>query len=900
MVKLPSRAFALLSVVGLTALLACGDPPAGPLTATPQDLAFGEVLVGGSTSRAVTLTNTSTSAITVTEVSASSDALITSGQALPLTLSPGESTSLNVEVAPSVSGDVTGTVTVTSDTSNDPSVVRQIAKAVRPQTPLDAAPSAVSFGEVLVGDRAAAPVTLTNSSDRDVTITALTVAGDGVAATIPELPLTVAAGASVDLSTEFAPTAPGKLTGLVTVRTDRPHPLAIVELSGTGIVPGAPLSVTPTAVSFGDVTVGGFIARVVTLTNVSAEPIAISELTATGAGFSASGPALPATLAPGSSATVTVKFTPTTSGPSTGTLLVGSGTQPNALAMVGYSGNGVAFAQITNVTVRDASVTANGSVQMTADVVATGTIDKSLTWSLEPGSTGSIDSKMGLYTAGATAGTVRVWATSNADPTKKGSGVVTVSAAPVANPPPVTAPPVVTEPAPAPTGPQFYVATTGNDANPGTEAAPWRTIQKAMSAATPGSTVNVRGGTYGEKLVMNVQGAPGNYITFQPYGFSVPAGGCGGHTGVACGGEKVFLDYTYLGVNVDAVPALNVSSKSYLRIQGLTFQNFTGTGSMQQIVRIDGNSSYIDFQYNTIKNSGTNMTWGQITAFMPFRVWGNTGTTSHINIVNNEFANLVDVHGEALVVAYPGAHEILVEGNYLHDIDTIGIDIAYGAYNFTVRRNKLEYVGKKRDGSYWYGQGHINVYVDGGHTGVVEANQVDQCGGAYQAMSELPATYQTHDVIIRNNVARRCSFGMVIGTYYGDGSSVYNNTYTNNVLYGNSEGIIIKPMVASTMTWKNNISANNTGSNYYNDGGYPVGDSRYNLYFGGNAGPEAVKLVADPLFVDPASGNFSLRAGSPAINAGDPASGAESGWTDFAGTTRILGGRVDIGANEAQ
>jgi hypothetical protein len=47
------------------------------------------------------------------------------------------------------------------------------------------------------------------------------------------------------------------------------------------------------------------------------------------------------------------------------------------------------------------------------------------------------------------------------------------------------------------------VATTGNDANPGTLAAPLATIQRAITLATPGTTISVRGGTY--PLTTNIQ-----------------------------------------------------------------------------------------------------------------------------------------------------------------------------------------------------------------------------------------------------------------------------------------------------------------------------------------------------------------------------------------------------------
>ncbi len=42
----------------------------------------------------------------------------------------------------------------------------------------------------------------------------------------------------------------------------------------------------------------------------------------------------------------------------------------------------------------------------------------------------------------------------------------------------------------------YYVATTGNDANSGTLASPWRTIQKAANTMSAGDTVLIRGGTY--------------------------------------------------------------------------------------------------------------------------------------------------------------------------------------------------------------------------------------------------------------------------------------------------------------------------------------------------------------------------------------------------------------------
>ncbi|MEI6808057.1 MAG: right-handed parallel beta-helix repeat-containing protein [bacterium] len=47
---------------------------------------------------------------------------------------------------------------------------------------------------------------------------------------------------------------------------------------------------------------------------------------------------------------------------------------------------------------------------------------------------------------------------------------------------------------------ELHVATSGKDTDPGTKAAPLRTIQRAASLAQPGDVITVRGGTYRERI----------------------------------------------------------------------------------------------------------------------------------------------------------------------------------------------------------------------------------------------------------------------------------------------------------------------------------------------------------------------------------------------------------------
>ncbi|WP_205323759.1 right-handed parallel beta-helix repeat-containing protein [Glycomyces sp. YM15] len=64
------------------------------------------------------------------------------------------------------------------------------------------------------------------------------------------------------------------------------------------------------------------------------------------------------------------------------------------------------------------------------------------------------------------------------------------------------------------------VAANGNDANPGTVAAPLKTIQAAVDKATPGTVIQIRGGTYAPNtnVQINVNGTASAPITMRPYG----------------------------------------------------------------------------------------------------------------------------------------------------------------------------------------------------------------------------------------------------------------------------------------------------------------------------------------------------------------------------------------------
>jgi len=107
------------------------------------------------------------------------------------------------------------------------------------------------------------------------------------------------------------------------------------------------------------------------------------------------------------------------------------------------------------------------------------------------------------------------------------------------------------------TSTSFYVSTNGDDSNPGTEAAPWRTIQHAADNARAGSTVNIRGGVYEELVNISASGnSSDGFITFRSYP-----------------GETAILDATRFTPTARS-GIVTIHDQSYVRVQGLEIRNF--------------------------------------------------------------------------------------------------------------------------------------------------------------------------------------------------------------------------------------------------------------------------------------------------------------------------------------
>ena len=116
----------LMATAGCAGLGSQTPPPpsaTGQLSATPGSVAFGSVGVGASSKQTVIFSNAGSGSLTISQTAVSGAGFTMTGQTFPITLSAGQTSSINVQFAPTVSGSTTGSVSVVSNATNTPTTI---------------------------------------------------------------------------------------------------------------------------------------------------------------------------------------------------------------------------------------------------------------------------------------------------------------------------------------------------------------------------------------------------------------------------------------------------------------------------------------------------------------------------------------------------------------------------------------------------------------------------------------------------------------------------------------------------------------------------------------------------------------------------------------------------------
>lgn len=421
----------------------------------------------------------------------------------------------------------------------------------------------------------------------------------------------------------------------------------------------------------------------------------------------------------------------------------------------------------------------------------------------------------------------------------------------------------------------FYVAPNGNNNNPGTLAAPWRTIGYAANnnIVQPGDTVYIRSGTYNEYIQQRISGSPGQPITYRNYPNETPI------------------------ITGSGTWRWHILEHSYIRIEGLTFSNYR-KGAIQIRTR-HASISGIEIINCTFRNQELLNGAGDKTIHV------STGETNflidHVTIRGNQLTNLNTGDHPAIQIA-ANSRNVLVIDNTIAGVSSIAIGVAGRSdsgqpRNVIVRGNNISGHGSP-------GKHSPGVYLDGaGENIIVEKNVIhDGIQGIKVGIELVASSLTTRYVIVRHNVLYNNS---QINLKLGVGADVGNCTQAGTLERSVAVHNTVFSSVGNTannyfgcgreLHWKNNIFAHTANGEQFQ---YRYGESManpsswlldYNFFYSSSGtkyygwqGQRYSSLAAfrtasnqelhssegDPRFVNVAARDFRLLPASPARDSG--------------------------------
>jgi hypothetical protein len=200
---------------------------------TPEAVSFVNVPVGDAYTQTVRITNVGENTLQITKIITPNADFRISGILLPVVVAHGTSETFTVAYRARAEGRTEGKISLVTSLGDDPVVLSVKASASLGQSELTASEASIDFEDVAIGSLGKRKLTLTNSGNRDISISEISASGAGFSvcgATAVHL----SPGQTVDVETNFAPRSAGHQTGRLMVSSTQGGPMLTIPLTATG------------------------------------------------------------------------------------------------------------------------------------------------------------------------------------------------------------------------------------------------------------------------------------------------------------------------------------------------------------------------------------------------------------------------------------------------------------------------------------------------------------------------------------------------------------------------------------------------------------------------------------------------------------------------------------------